>query len=549
MVIKARRSFICPNMCSEASLLRKINFYRHSPCLLLQYLALKVSVICFSYPQRSIALSSPRFCSECGKPLEAGHRFCTSCGATTSGEADARTTLASDQAVLSTEYAQSPQPQVQAAQVNSDLTASTIITPNVNTPGVANTPGPPNVPSSSTETSDASGTRYSTLPTSGDQFYAQATEADFMPPPPPPDSFISAPKETPVAPYYPLSQQPKETVPVYAQAPKRSRGCLITSIVLLLVLALGALGGFYIISHNTSSGSSQNGNTSSGHQNTPSESSATSVATSGSNGNTPGSGGPTTVPLNLKFTFSSVDITLVSVLQAHSFSDDTSTPQAGVRVSSMEVNSTTNNASFLYSDVVRLIMPDGSIIAPSNEKNSVGPDAGISRDNWMDFVVTAQNIDLSKLVLRFGSSTENQMNIPLVAGTDLSQYQSKVVTPGSTFQYAGLNWTLVSATESLSAKGQQASTGMMYVTVTLKAVNTSANNFSAYPGDYFRLQSGDSKSPPSDFTFPTTVASQSNGTGTVTFAIPQEGTSFTLLMLAQQSSPPINAASVTFQIQ
>ena len=494
-------------------------------------------------------MSSPRFCSECGKPLEAGHRFCTNCGATTSGEADARTTLASDQAVLSNEHSQSPQPQVQVPQVNSGATASTIITPNVITPGVANTPGPPNAPLSSPDTSGISGTSYSTLPTSGDQFYAQAIDTDFIPPPPPPDSFISAPQGAPVAPYYTPSQQPKGTVPVYAQAPKRSRGCLITSIVLLLVLALGGLGGFYIISHNTSSGSSQNGNTSSGQQNTSSGSSATSVATLGSNGNTPGSGGPTVVPLNLKFTYSSVDITLVSVLKASSFSDDTSTPQGGVRVSMMEVNSTTNNASFLYSDVVRLIMPDGSVNAPSNEKNSVGPDAGISRDNWIDFVLTAQHIDLSKLVLRFGSSTENQMNIPLVAGTDLSQYQSKVVTPNSTFQYAGLNWTLVSATESLSANGQQASTGMIYVTVTLKAFNSSANNFSAYPGDYMRLQSGDSKSPPSDFTFPTSVASQSNGAGTVTFAIPQGGTSFTLLMLAQQSSPPINGASVTFQIQ
>jgi hypothetical protein len=90
---------------------------------------------------------------------------------------------------------------------------------------------------------------------------------------------------------------------------------------------------------------------------------------------------------------------------------------------------------------------------------------------------------------------------------------------------------------------------MVYVTVTLKAVNTSPNNFSAYPGDYMRLQSGGSKSPPSDFTFPTSVASQSNGAGTVTFAMPQGGNSFTLLMLAQQSSPPINGASMTFQFQ
>src|SRR5207248_7214858 len=142
------------------------------------------------------------------------------------------------------------------------------------------------------------------------------------------------------------------------------------------------------------------------------------------------------------------------------------------------------------------------------------------------------------------------MNIPLVAGADLSKYQSKAVTPNSTFQYAGMNWTLASASESLSANGQQAATGMVYVTVTLKAVNSSANNFSGLPSDYMRLQSGDSKSPPSNnSTFPILVASQSTGSGMVIFAIQQGGTSFTLLMLAQQSSPPINATSVTFQIQ
>ena len=275
----------------------------------------------------------------------------------------------------------------------------------------------------------------------------------------------------------------------------------------------------------------------------------TSITTPGSNGNTPNTGGPTTVPLNLKFTYSSVDITLVSVQQASSFPDDTSAPQGGIRVATMESNSTTNNVRYAYSDIIRLVMPDGSIIAPSNEKYYEGPAAGVSQDNWIDFPVTSQNIDLSKLILRYGSATENQMDIPLASNADLSKYQPRTVTPNSTFQYAGMNWTLVSATESLSANGQQASTGMVYVTVTLKAVNSSANNFSAYPGDYMRLQSGDSKSPPSDFTFPTSVASQSNGTGTVTFAIPQGGTSFTLLMLAQQSSPPINAASVTFQIQ
>jgi hypothetical protein len=510
---------------------------------------------------RRITLSSTRFCSECGKPLEAGHRFCTNCGATTSVEADARTTLTSDQTVLGSDQEQSSQPKVPVPVENSAATASTIFTPNTpgspkNAPGI--TPFLPYTPQSSSESPGVSGASYSTVPTSGDQFYAQATDVDAIPPPPPPDSYISIPQEAPASPYFTTPSQVKGTVPAYAQAPKRSKGCLIAGIVLLLVLALGVVGGVYIVRLNNSTGSSQNGNGSSGEQSTQSGSSntpntnsvtATSNTTPGSNGNTPNTGGPATVPLNLKFTYSSVDITLVSVQQANSFTDDTSTPQGGIRVATMESNSTTHDVRYSYSDIIRLVMPDGSIIAPSNAKYSVGPAAGVSQENWIDFAVTSHNIDLSKLILRYGSATENQMVIPLAPHADLSKYQSRTVMPNSTFQYDGVNWTLVSATESLSANGQQASTGMVYVTVTLKAVNSSANNFSAYPGDYMRLQTGDSKSPPSDFTFPTSVASQSNGNGTVTFAIPQGGTSFTLLMLAQQSSPPIQGASVTFQIQ
>ena len=70
-------------------------------------------------------MSSPRFCSECGKPLEAGHRFCTNCGATTSVEANARTALTSDQTVLDNDQAQSSQPQVSVPLDKSSATAST----------------------------------------------------------------------------------------------------------------------------------------------------------------------------------------------------------------------------------------------------------------------------------------------------------------------------------------------------------------------------------------------------------------------------------------
>ena len=203
-------------------------------------------------------MSSPRFCSECGKPLEADHRFCTNCGATTSFEADARTTLTNDQTVQGSDQAQSLQPKVPVPVDNSSATASTVITPNANVPGFM--PVLPYMPQSSSESPGVSGTSYSTVPTSGDQFYAQATDADVIPPPPPPDSLISKPQEAPASPYYTPPAQVNGTVPAYAQAPKRSRGCLVASIVLLLVLALGVVGGFYIIRHNNSTGNSQNGN-------------------------------------------------------------------------------------------------------------------------------------------------------------------------------------------------------------------------------------------------------------------------------------------------
>ena len=273
-------------------------------------------------------MSSLRFCSECGKPLEAGHRFCTNCGSTTSIESNALTMLKSDQTILGNDHVQSPQSQASTPAKYTDATASTIITPDANTPGSAvNVPGympvTPNTPNSRAS--------YSTVPTSGDQFYGQATEADVIPPPPPPDLFISTPQEAPASPYYTPPAPANKTVPAYAQAPKRSRGCLVASIVLLLALVLGGIGAFFVIRRNNSTGSNQNGNSASGQQNTPGTAgntpvnsgiTPTSVTTPGSNGNTPSTGSPVTVPLNLKFTYSSVDITLVSVQQASSFPDE-----------------------------------------------------------------------------------------------------------------------------------------------------------------------------------------------------------------------------------
>src|SRR5260370_12873645 len=141
------------------------------------------------------------------------------------------------------------------------------------------------------------------------------------------------------------------------------------------------------------------------------------------------------------------------------------------------------------------------------------------------------------------------MDMPLMAGAELSKCHPKTITPNTTFQYAELNWTITKVTESLSAGDKQAATGQVYIVVTLNAVNSTGSDFSAYPGDYLRLKSGGTTSSPPDFTFPVSVASQSNARGTVTFSMPQGNTSFTLLMFTRPARTPINAASATFQIQ
>ncbi len=488
-----------------------------------------------------MAQSSPRFCAQCGSPIEAGHRFCTSCGATTSVESNALTALAtSDQASL-----QSPSsPGAAVPPMNLNAPDSTIMAPNF-TPITPNRPMSADTPIIYPVTPNVAGVTYSTVPTTGRQFYTHAADGEIIPPPPPPDSYSFPSEQTTPTPYYTPPMPGSSPMPPYARAPKRSRGCLVASVVLLLVLVLGGTGVYFAVRHGVGNGN-QSGKGAHGQQSTPSSSGGNTPSSSGS---TPSGSVPITEQLNLKFTYSSIDLTLVSVQQASSFSDDSSTSQGGVRVSMHESNPTTRGAPYAYGDVVRLVLPDGSIVPPSNEKNFEAPAAGVSQDNWIDFAVTAQNIDLSKLILRFGASSENQMDIPLVPNADLSKYQPKTVTPNTKFQYAGMSWTLTSATKSLSANGQQAKTGMVYIVVTLKAVNSSASDFSAYPGDYIRLKSGDTTAAPVDFTFPVGVASQATGMGTFSFTVPQGSTSFRLLMLVRQTSPPINAASATFQIQ
>jgi hypothetical protein len=498
-----------------------------------------------------MAQNPPRLCPKCGTPAEPNQRFCSECGTTLNVASNQPTAMASgEQSVIPSQGAQfATQPE-----------------PGGGVPG--------NTGTAPTQMVGASGQTPGAYPAtaasaSGAQFYSQTTDANPIPPPPPPDSLVGslyqstyqAPTKTPSSPSQATQAPGAYTVPDYARAPRRSRLGLIVSLVLLLVLVLGGVAAYALFfnkSNNTQGGTNPQ------HTATTSANSSTVTATTGTgnSASTPGSSsttptttasttpnGATTEQVNLAFAYSGINLTITSVQYASSFPDDSSLSAGGVRIAFNENNAATSNPNFLYSDVARLILPDHSSVAPTNELHGISPASQITEPNWLDFAVTSQPADLSQLTLQMGTAQENQMQISLKPGADLAKYQPKTVTPGTSFQYAGLNWTLVSATESLSVPVRQATTGNVFITVALKVFNPTGNAYSALASDYVRLQAGGtSNAPTSETNFPITVDSQATISGTMIFLAPQGTTSFTLVMLGS-SNPPVKQVTAPFTIQ
>jgi len=246
--------------------------------------------------------------------------------------------------------------------------------------------------------------------------------------------------------------------------------------------------------------------------------------------------------------YGGADITIVNVQQSKAFMDDLDAGTTGVvRLNIKENNSSTSGTNYLYGDVARLILPDKTSVAPANEQQSSGPDAGVARPNWIDFPV-ATSTQISQLSLQLGKDTEAQELIALNGKANVAQYQTKTTNLNNvTTQYAGLTWTVTSATVSLDYQGQQAAKGTQFVTVSLKVDNPSSQDFSAYWGDYFRLKSGGTtNAPSSDTNFPTSFAAGSSGsTGDVDFIMPAGSTSYTLIFLSTPSYP--TQSTVNFQ--
>jgi len=332
--------------------------------------------------------------------------------------------------------------------------------------------------------------------------------------------------------------------PVYTKPQKDSSkgvlgqiGCGVLAVI-LVVLALCGGAGFFAYHYITSAANNRVATVTTGN------------TSSNVNDVTPTVAPPVTSPVNAALIYADVNITVVDAKQGGGFADDTSTSSPSiVRIDLKEENKTTHSSSYYYGDMSRLLLPDGTSVKPGNTQVLTGPDTTISRTNWIDFPVPSK-IDVAKATLVLGKADEEQINVPLTSNPDMSKYQPKTVTPGKTTTYSGMTWTLVSASKQLSGDNQQAPQGQVYIVMTLKIDNNSANDFRGYPGDYIRLQTGSTKATPdSDNTIPTSVsAGQTNQSGTCAFLVPQGSTSFTLLLLAD-STGTVQQASIPFQIQ
>jgi hypothetical protein len=258
----------------------------------------------------------------------------------------------------------------------------------------------------------------------------------------------------------------------------------------------------------------------------------------------------TTTSLSTIFSYAGVTITLANAQQAQNFLDDSNTRNDGMlRLNLRATNSTGIRVNWRYEDIAQLVLPGNTIVKPTYVKGVVDLTVGKTQGSIVDFAVPS-GVDLAKLILRIGAANEAQLDIPLKAQADLSSYLPRTTSLNGQAVYFGLNWTLQSATTSLSIPGEQATKGTRYMTLTLSVNNMlSQMAITGSPYDFARLKSGQTTAVPVDSTLPLSFQAGASGvTGTVSFLVPQKSTAFTLLFLplGQNSN---DQATVSFQIQ
>lgn len=433
-------------------------------------------------------------CPQCGTPVAPGQRFCSNCGATTDAGFSAPTSMASN----------------------------------------------------------------------GEQYPQSSDAGSAAPPPPPPANLYAQPAPQSLAPaettpqftYYPPQSAPPQSFtpapPNYAQPQKDSSknvlgqiGCGMLVIILLIV---GACGGLGYVGYRWVAGLANNTATTG---TTTTDTSNNTTTNGGGGGNTP-TVSSLTKNINQQVTYASAEITIVSVQEgaSGSFSGDSSTSSpVTVRLNIKEHNPIASTIYLNYSNTMRLILPDKTSVAPNDEQQSGVLSQAVTQNDWIDFLLPS-NVAIDQLTLQLGGQNEAQMTIPLTGKADLSTYTLKTITPNTAFSYASMNWTLTTVTSSLSAGGKQADSGKRYIVVSLKLSNPTSNTYYFNAQNVVRLQGGGVTNAPTDTAGAYIVqAGATDQTATVTFLMPQNANSVTLIMLAQSDvTPPISQYTTSFQI-
>ena len=243
-----------------------------------------------------------------------------------------------------------------------------------------------------------------------------------------------------------------------------------------------------------------------------------------------------TTAINASVPYAGVNIAILNAQQSQKFLNDPNSSSDGmVRLNLQERNPTDVKVVWSYATIARLLMPNKSLVGPTYVNSIVRVAPGAVQKSVVDFAVP-MNVSLSQLTLVLGAPNEAEMLIPLVRNVDVSKYQPKTTKLSGQMLYFGLNWTLTSATSSLSIQGQQAAKGMRFVTLMLKVDNTlSQIAITGSPYEYMRLQYGNRFALPEHTTIPVAFQTGAVGvSGTVSFQVPQQISSFTLILMPQK---------------
>jgi hypothetical protein len=331
--------------------------------------------------------------------------------------------------------------------------------------------------------------------------------------------------------------------PAQPQVPRRSAwgttGCVLIGVILVVVLVCG--GGAYLgyqflrSAANSASNTTESGSVSDGTNSSTATAAAVVKTTTF----------PTNPPQSVDY--ADVIITVLDAKQSTSFADDSGDGNGILRLDMRLQN--TYKSGALIGDAFNVVLPDGTVVGKSDSQDGLYPSGNTTVSTWVDFPVPTST-DVSKVVLRVGAPGEEQMNVPLTGHADLSQYQAKSASPNAKTPYAGMNWTVTTVKAQESYQGAQAKQGNMYVYVSFAISNNSSKDFDGYYGDYLRLRSGATTSPPqSADNFPTLIsAGQTNVQATCAFIMPKGSTDFTLIFEADPGGS-YPQETVTFQIK